>query len=258
MKMPKNTVKHEGRSLRNIASATMRESTVYDYRPLESHSKPKRNVVYNACERCRSRKVKCSGSSPCLNCLEHDEDCTYPGRAHERMMQDLQNAERSLEDARKELLDSQNDNSQLRTQMAKMRRDLIASQLEISTLHQQLKNGTAIRSRYSPAESLHSMSIGQAPSSEEDFTIYTNSGSNSPTAFATSLSYTNWNVGASSDGSMQDHQMNGMQASNAIDPWLWQVQLNAMSSGMPMAAGAMSALQFDMPNERRYGMFPHI
>merc|ERR1711939_850660 len=182
------TVKHEGRSLRNIASATMRESTVYDYRPLESHSKPKRNVVYNACERCRSRKVKCSGSSPCLNCLEHDEDCTYPGRAHERMMQDLQNAERSL----------------------------------------------------------------------EDFTIYTNSGSNSPTAFATSLSYTNWNVGASSDGSMQDHQMNGMQASNAIDPWLWQVQLNAMSSGMPMAAGAMSALQFDMPNERRYGMFPHI
>ena len=57
------------------------------------------------------------------------------------MMQDLQNAERSLEDARKELLDSQNDNSQLRTQMAKMRRDLIASQLEISTLHQQLKNG---------------------------------------------------------------------------------------------------------------------
>jgi len=142
--------------------------------------------------------------------------------------------------------------------MGKMRRDLIASQLEISTLHQQLKNGTAIRSRYSPAESLHSMSIGQAPSSEEDFTIYTNSGSNSPTAFATSLSYTNWNVGASSDGSMQDHQMNGMQASNAIDPWLWQVQLNAMSSGMPMAAGAMSALQFDMPNERRYGMFPHI
>ncbi|GKZ39165.1 hypothetical protein AbraIFM66950_012002 [Aspergillus brasiliensis] len=39
------------------------------------HSRPKRTS--NACQRCRSRKVKCSGSHPCDKCCQRREDCVF-------------------------------------------------------------------------------------------------------------------------------------------------------------------------------------
>ncbi|PWY86744.1 C6 transcription factor [Aspergillus heteromorphus CBS 117.55] len=42
---------------------------------MESSHRPKRTS--NACQRCRSRKVKCSGSQPCDKCCQRREDCVF-------------------------------------------------------------------------------------------------------------------------------------------------------------------------------------
>lgn len=43
-----------------------------------SSQKPKR--VSKACTSCKRRKIKCNGENPCINCINYNCSCTYPGQ----------------------------------------------------------------------------------------------------------------------------------------------------------------------------------
>ncbi|CCH41199.1 Maltose fermentation regulatory protein MAL13 [Wickerhamomyces ciferrii] len=43
----------------------------------ESYPTIRRRRISKACNYCRQRKIKCNGSSPCLNCKNHHIECAY-------------------------------------------------------------------------------------------------------------------------------------------------------------------------------------
>ncbi|KAG7664368.1 STB4 [[Candida] subhashii] len=49
---------------------------VYQYH--REYSPPKARMrVSKACDRCRTQKIKCSGTHPCTTCLKHKKECTF-------------------------------------------------------------------------------------------------------------------------------------------------------------------------------------
>lgn len=47
---------------------------------MENKRKSKSAITLQACNRCRQRKVKCSGEQPCVNCIRRKEECVYSKR----------------------------------------------------------------------------------------------------------------------------------------------------------------------------------
>lgn len=51
---------------------------IYNYKsPVSNEDSKPRMRVSRACDRCRTQKIKCSGTHPCVNCTKQKKDCNY-------------------------------------------------------------------------------------------------------------------------------------------------------------------------------------
>jgi len=116
-----------------------------DRQPVESQSqkplkRPARKVVFNACENCRVRKTKCSGTAPCTYCTANQIDCIFTGRAHERtrrenidLRQDLAAAQQDLHDTQRNLATSERELRACHQSLSTVRHELLECQHDLST-----------------------------------------------------------------------------------------------------------------------------
>ncbi|UKZ52583.1 hypothetical protein TrVGV298_006361 [Trichoderma virens] len=60
-------------------------------------AKRRRQQTWRACERCRTRRVKCDNTRPCLQCRERGVSCTNTNARGERDLKSLPLALREIE-----------------------------------------------------------------------------------------------------------------------------------------------------------------
>jgi len=150
------------RPLKVLAAADSKGATTRQTRPPAKRAK--RSVIFNACEGCRSRKIKvscsagqgatisvelvdlhicpcqCSGETPCERCVLNQIECVYLGRAHERTPRDLDESQHNLASIQQELLLSQQQLADSQQANFDLQRDLTASQLDLLQCRQQSSN----------------------------------------------------------------------------------------------------------------------
>ncbi|GFF42399.1 hypothetical protein IFM58399_06596 [Aspergillus lentulus] len=63
-----------------------------------SEAQQKRKNVGTACSACKTRKLKCSGTSPCTNCIKNNVECTFDASADKRRRGALKRKVNQLEE----------------------------------------------------------------------------------------------------------------------------------------------------------------
>jgi hypothetical protein len=63
-----------------------------------NEAQQKRKNVGTACSACKTRKLKCSGTSPCTNCIKNNVECTFDASADKRRRGALKRKVNQLEE----------------------------------------------------------------------------------------------------------------------------------------------------------------